>query len=300
MATAPATTTATTTATATGVRPSAAQDVTVRPLGAGFAAEVIGLDLARPLDDATRRAVYDAFVRYQVLAFRDQDLTPEQQVAFTEQFGTLERHIARNRGAGNPLVHVVSNLGPDGLPSGKLGSTRWHTDKSFRPEPSLATILHAVTMPPDGGDTCFADMYAAYDALPEAEKTALAGVRVVHSWELSRQKIGERATPEEIRDAPPMSHPLVRVHPDSGRKCLFMGEHASHLDGRPLEEGRARLAALEAHATEERFVYRHRWRAGDVLMWDNRCLLHRADANFDAARHPRVLHRTCLRGSAPA
>lgn len=280
--------------------PQSAANVQIRPLGPGFAAEVVGLDLSRPFDEATRRAVYDAFVRYQVLAFRSQRLSQEQQIAFTEQFGTLERHIARNRGADNAFVHTVSNLGPDGEPSGRLNSTRWHTDKSFRPEPSLATILHAVELPPDGGDTCFADMYAAYEALSADEKAELADVRVVHSWELSRQKIGERATAEEIRDAPPMSHPLVRTHPDTGRPCLFMGEHASHFEGRPMAEGRARLAALEAHATQDRFVYRHRWRPGDVLMWDNRCLLHRAEQNFDAARHRRVLHRTCLKGTAPA
>jgi alpha-ketoglutarate-dependent taurine dioxygenase len=180
-----------------------------------------------------------------------------------------------------------------------VGSQRWHTDKSFRPEPSLATILHAVTMPPEGGDTCFANMYAAYEALPAAEQNELGSVRVIHSWELSREKAGEKATPEEIRDAPPMSHPLVRVHRDTGRRCLFMGEHASHFEGHPREIGRARLAALERHATQERFLYRHKWRAGDVLMWDNRCLLHRADQNFDAARFPRVLQRTCLRGTAP-
>jgi taurine dioxygenase len=227
-------------------------------------------------------------------------LSKDQQIAFTERFGTLERHIARNRGSDNPLVHTVSNLGPDGTPSGKVGSQEWHTDKSFRPEPSLATILHAITLPPDGGDTCFADMYAAYDALADAERAELDGVRVVHSWELSQQKHGRTATQEEIADAPPMRHPLVRTHPDTGRKCLFMGVHASHFDGRPMAEGRARLAALEAHATQQRFVYRHEWRPGDLLMWDNRCLLHRADANFDAARFARVLHRTCLRGTAPA
>ncbi len=276
------------------------RDFAIRPLSPVVAAEGVGLDLRRPLGEAARREVYDAFVRYQVLAFRGQHLTPDEQIAFTEQFGALERHIARNRGAANPLVHIVSNLNDAGRPSGKVGSQKWHTDKSFRPEPSLATILHAVTMPPDGGDTCFADMYAAYDSLTPAEKAELDGVRVIHSWELSRQKSGGTATPEEIRDAPPMSHPLVRVHPDSGRKCLFMGEHASHFDGRPMAEGRARLAALEAHATAERFVYRHRWQPGDLLMWDNRCLLHRADANFDAARYERVLHRTCLRGTAPA
>ena len=272
---------------------------TLRPLSPVLGAEVIGLDLSHPFDAATRQAVYDAFVQYHVLCFRDQALSKEQQIAFSEQFGTLERHIARNRGAENPWVHTVSNLGPDGRPSGKVGSQEWHSDKSFRPEPSLATILHAVTLPPEGGNTCFADMTSAYDALSEAEKSELDGVRVIHSWELSQQKLGLTATAEEVRDAPPMAHPLVRVHPDSGRKSLFMGQHASHFAHLPMAQGRARLAALQAHATQERFLYRHQWRPGDVLMWDNRCLLHRADANFDAARYPRVLHRTCLRGTAP-
>lgn len=281
-------------------RPAGATPFDIRPLSPRFAAEVIGLDLSQPLTEEIRQAVYDVFVRYHVLCFRDQALNEAEQIAFTEQFGTLERHMARNRTGGNPLVHVVSNLGGDGKPSGKVGSTGWHSDKSFRPEPSLATILHAVIMPPAGGDTCFADMEAAYDALSDARKAELDGLRVVHSWELSRQKLGLTATAEEIADAPPMAHPLVRVHPDSGRKSLFMGEHASHIDGRPISEGRALLAKLEAHATSERFMYRHHWRAGDVLMWDNRCLLHRADPNFDAARYPRVLHRTCLRGTAPA
>jgi taurine dioxygenase len=282
-------------------RQAAAQRFEIRPLSAIAGAEAIGLDLRRPLDPATREAVYAAFVRHHVLAFRDQDLTKDEQVAFTEQFGTLERHVARNRGVGDhPLVHIVSNLNADGEPSGKVASQKWHTDKSFRELPSLATILHARIMPPDGGDTCFANMCLAYDALSEAEKAELAGVGVIHGWELSCQKAGRQASPEEIADAPPMTHPLVRTHPDSGEKCLFIGEHASHLDDRSFDAGRARLAELEAHATQERFLYRHRWQPGDVLMWDNRCLLHRADLNFDAASYKRVLHRTCLRGSAPA
>lgn len=280
-------------------RSTPGQDFKVSPLTPLMAAEVVGLDLREPLDPATRHAMYDNFVRYQVLAFRDQSLTKPEQIAFTEQFGTLERHVASNRGGDIPLLHVVSNLNAEGKPSGKVKSTTWHSDKSFRPEPSMATILHAVVMPPDGGDTCFANMYAAYDALDDAEKAALNGLRVIHSWELSQQKSGLRATEEEIRDAPPMSHRLVRVHPDSGRKCLFMGLHASHIDGWPMQDGRALLAKLEAHATQDRFVYRHKWHAGDVLMWDNRCLLHRADPNFDAALYPRVLHRTCLRGTPP-
>jgi taurine dioxygenase len=279
--------------------PQFGRSLTLNPLSRVLAAEIAGLDLRQNLDPETRDTVYAAFVRYHVLCFRDQALSKDQQIAFTRQFGTLERHIASNRGSDNPWVHTVSNLNAEGRPSGKVGSQAWHSDKSFRPEPSLATILHAITLPPDGGDTCFADMTAAYEALSAEEKAELDGVRVIHSWELSRQKSGQQATPEEIRDAPPMTHPLVRVHPDTGQKSLFMGEHASHFDGRPMAEGRARLAALQAHATAEKFIYHHRWRAGDVLMWDNRCLLHRANANFDAAQYPRVLHRTCLRGTAP-
>ncbi len=272
----------------------------LRRLSDTFAAEVVGIDLRHSLDASTRQAIRQAFVRHQVLCFRDQSLSGEAQIAFTEQFGTLERHTIRNRGAGNPLLNTVTNLGPDGKPSGRLANQLWHSDKSFRPAPCSATILHAVVMPPDGGDTCFADMYAAYDALPDEEKAALQAVRVIHSWELSLAKSGKQATAEEIADAPPMSHPLVRIHPESGRKALFMGEHASHFAGQPMQAGRARLAALEAHATQEKFVYRHTWRKGDVLMWDNRCLLHRADQNFDPGLHPRVLHRTCLRGTPPS
>lgn len=272
----------------------------LEPLSPVLGASISGLDLRRPLPESTRRAVYDAFLRYHVLCFRDQHLTEDEQIAFTEQFGTLERHVASNRGRNNPLVHIVTNLGPDGKPSGKVASTEWHSDKSFRPQPSLATILHALVMPPNGGETCFANMVAAYEALPEQEKAELEGVRVVHSWALSQARAGIKVPQEEIDDAPPMSHPLVRTIPETGRKALFMGERAVYLEGFPEEAGRARLEQLTAHAVQERFVYRHQWRLGDVLMWDNRCLLHRANPNFDAARYPRVLQRTCLRGAAPA
>jgi len=272
----------------------------IEPLAPVLGASITGLDLRRPMSAATKQAVYDALIRYHVICFRDQTLTQDEQIAFTEQFGTLERHIARNRGAGHPLVHIVSNLGPDGKPSGKVASTKWHSDKSFREQPSLATILHALVMPPDGGETCFANMVAAYEALSDDDKLQLADVRVVHSWEISRLRSGTKATPEEIADAPPMAHPLVRTIPETGKKALFMGEHAAYFDGAPEEYGRIRLEELTAHAVDERFVYRHKWKAGDVVMWDNRCLLHRANPNFDAARFPRVLQRTCLRGNAPA
>lgn len=277
-----------------------ARDFDLTPLSPLMAAEVTGLDLRRPFDDATRDALYDAFVAHQLLVFRGQDLDKDQQVAFSERFGELERHTLRNRGDdGHPLVHIVTNLGQDGQPTGKVASTLWHTDKSFRPLPSMATILHAKRLPPDGGDTCFANMYAGFEALPADERAALAQERVVHSWELSRENVGRTMSDAEKQDAPTNVWPLVRAHPDSGRHCLFMGMHASHLAGHDMMESRARIEALEAHCTQDRFVYRHTWRPGDLLMWDNRCLLHRADPNFDAARHARVMHRTCLRGTAP-
>lgn len=270
----------------------------VRPLSTLMAAEVIGLDLSRPFDETTREAVHRAFLTHQLLVFRDQNLSKPQQISFTQQFGALERHTKLNRGADDfPLLHVVSNLNDEGKPSGTVKSTLWHTDKSFRPEPSMATLLHAITMPPNGGDTVFANMYAAYEALPEREKAFLKGKMVVHSWALSRENVGRVLSEDEKRDAPPNSHPLARAHPETGRIALFIGMHASHIENMPFEEGRAKILELEAHATQPQFTFRHSWRMGDLLMWDNRCLLHRADPNFDAATYPRVLHRTCLRGT---
>ncbi len=280
-------------------RQEISSDLDIRLLSETMAAEVRGLDLSKPLDDATRDAILAAFLKYKVLAFRNQKLGKAEQIAFTEQFGTLERHAKSNVGRDAfPLVHTVSNLGPDGQPSGVVKSTRWHSDKSFRPEPSMATILHAVTLPPDGGDTCFADMQAGFEALPEDEKTELSPMKVIHSWQHSRDNVGKVFTQEELADAPDMSHPLVRRHPDTGECALFLGMHAAFLDGMSKEDSQAKIEALEDHCTQERFVYRHHWQQGDVLMWDNRCLLHRADPNFDAAKFPRVMHRTCLRGTA--
>ena len=222
--------------------------IEIRPLSSRMGAEVLGLDLREPLDDTTQAQIYQALVQYHVLALRNQDLSKDEQIRFSEQFGTLERHVLSNQGTEVKQVHEVTNLGPNGKPNGKLGSQHWHTDKSFRPQPSLATILHAKQLPPKGGDTCFADMCAAYDALPTLKKAELSEAKVIHSWELSRGHDGRTVTPEEILDAPPMAHPLVRIHPDSGRKALFMGTHASHIEGLPFDEGRELLLLLEAHA----------------------------------------------------
>jgi taurine dioxygenase len=276
----------------------------VAPLSDVMAAEICGLDLAQGIDDQVRDAIREAFLAYHVLCFRDQHLTGEQLVAFSKRFGPLESHINHEfRGDAIPELHRVSNLGDDGKPTSKLkakGNFRWHSDKSYLPVPSLATLLHAVELPPDGGATQFANMHAAYDALSADQKAEFEKVRVIHSWEQSRINSGSRpATEQEKRDAPPVVHPLVRTHPETGRKTLYLGDHSSHLEGKPFAEGRAFLAELQEQATQDSVVYHHRWQPGDLIMWDNRSLLHRATADFDLNRHRRVLHRTVIRGSAP-
>jgi alpha-ketoglutarate-dependent taurine dioxygenase len=183
------------------------------------------------------------------------------------------------------LVHIVNNLDAKGKPTKTPhthGNYYWHTDKSYHEIPSLATLLHAVVLPPSGGDTQFANTRMAYDALPEHRKREIADLWVVHSWEVSRRNTKNKpATAEEIRDRPPVRHPLVRTHPDTGDKTLYM------------------LQNLLEHTEQPQFIYTHKWLPGDLVMWDNRCLLHRAVANFDMDAHPRVLHRTVIRGSKP-
>jgi taurine dioxygenase len=160
-------------------------------------------------------------------------------------------------------------------------------------------MLHAIDVPAEGGDTLFANMLLAYDALSDEEKQSLEGLRAVHSWEASRRNTGNKpATEEQKRERPPVNHPLVRTHAD-GRKSLYLGMHIGHIEGMDYDEGRALLADLQERATADRFVYRHKWRKGDLVLWDNRVLLHRADRNYDMGTHPRVLHRTVVKGTVP-
>jgi len=266
--------------------------------------EIVGADLDRPLSPARLAAVRDAFRTHHVLVFRDQDLSQDAQLAFTRQFGEVEEHVGRHAaGARYGLVHTVTNLGDDGQPTTKLaqlGNYHWHTDKSYHAVPSLMTVLHARELPPDGGDTQFANMAMAYDALPDATRQRIAGLRVVHSWAASRRRAGAPPPSEvEMRERPPVEHPLVRTHPETGAKTLYMGNHASHVVGLSEADSEALLLDLLAHATQPEFVYTHRWRAGDLVIWDNRCLLHRALANYEMARHRRVLHRTVVTGTVP-
>lgn len=267
--------------------------------------EITDMDLSRPLADADRDCVLARFHAHPIMVFRGQHLTREQQFDFTTLFGEVEtRHVGRHVDAQRyTAVHTVSNLGADGNPIAiptERGNYYWHTDKSYHAVPSLLTMLHAVELPPLGGGTQFANTAMAYAALPDAMKARIGGMRAVHSWEASRINCGGRpATEEQKRERPPVDHPLVRTHPDTGAKVLYLGNHAGHIIDLPDVEGAALLAELLEFATQPRFVYTHAWQPGDLVLWDNRCLVHRALPHDDMTRHRRVLHRTVVTGTVP-
>lgn len=275
-----------------------------RRLSPAGGVEITGADLSRQLSPDVLEAILGAFRDHHILVFRDQDLSQGEQLAFTRQFGEIEEHVARHSAASRyGLVHTVTNVGDDGRPTtalSQVGNYHWHTDKSYHAVPSLMTVLHARELPPAGGDTQFANMAMAFEALPEATKRRLSGLRAVHSWAASRRRAGAPPPSEvEMQERPPVAHPLVRTHPETGARTLYIGNHASHILGMPEAEGEALLLELLAHATQPQFVYTHHWRDGDLVMWDNRVLLHRALANYDMAAHRRVLHRTVVTGTVP-
>lgn len=267
--------------------------------------EVTGMDLCRSLSDADRDRILALFGAHPIMVFRGQSLTREQQFDFTTHFGDVEtRHVGRHVDVQRyTAVHTVSNLGPDGNPIAiptERGNYYWHSDKSYHAVPSLLTMLHGVEIPPVGGGTQFANTAMAYAALPDAMKARIAGLRAVHSWEASRINCGARpATEDQKRERPPVDHPIVRTHPVTGAKALYLGNHAGHIIGLPHEEGAALLRELLDFATQARFVYTHAWKKGDLVLWDNRCLVHRALPHDDMTRQRRVLHRTVVTGTIP-
>jgi alpha-ketoglutarate-dependent 2,4-dichlorophenoxyacetate dioxygenase len=261
-----------------------------------------GLDLSQPMSPAVTEQILAAFRQHHIIVFHNQTLNREQQFAFSAHFGEVERHAARqSKHKRYGVAHVISNLGGDGNPVDRSASPvsnyRWHTDKSYYRQPPMMTTLYAVELPPQGGDTEFANTAMAYSALTEAVRQRIAGLRVVFWWGAGRRS-GDPSLPElEIPE--PVDHPLVRTHPDTGDKALYLGNHASHILNLPPEEGGALLDELLMHATQRKFVYVHRWRIGDLVIWDNRCLLHRAVSNFAMDKYRRVLHRTVVKGTVP-
>lgn len=277
----------------------------IAPLPGGLGAECTGFDLRRPLNATERQRIIGAFLEHHLLVVRDQSLSKEQLREFAGIFGEVEGNVFR-KPDGSVLedIHQISNLDANGVPtedSYLKSNYHWHTDKSYLAVPSLLTMLQALELPPEGGDTQFADMSRAYDALPDELKREIAAPRAVHSFDYMRRSTGDRPLTEAERAAaPPVVHPLIRTHPETGRKSLFIGMYCASIVGMAEAAGRALIDRLQAHATQPQFVYVHRWQPRDLVFWDNRCLLHRAIANFDARKYRRVLRRVVVRGSVPA
>ena len=266
-------------------------------LSAAGGVTITGIDLAEPLAPEAKGRILEAFRDHHVVVFPGQALTREQQYGFARNFGEVQPS-GQPGSKRHAVAHVISNLDKDGNPvdrsASPVGNYRWHTDKSWHAVPPLLTMLHAIALPPSGGDTEFANTSMAYAALPEKTKRRIAGLQVVFRWGAS----GGNAI-AATRDESPVDHSLVRTHPDTGSKALYLGNHASHICGMPKAEGTALLEELLEHATQRQFVYAHRWRKGDLVIWDNRCLLHRAVANYDMGKYRRVLHRSVVRGTVP-
>jgi len=267
----------------------------VAPLGPVMGAAVHGVDLSAPLPAPQREAVQRAFDRHLLLVFPSQRIDEPQQIAFSRQFGELQVHVLdQYRHPRYPEIYLLSNV-KSGKTTGEhpdKGTLVWHSDLSFQSRPALATILYGLEVPRAGGDTLYANMCSAYDALDEETKRHLETLRAVHDLDASRRRAGEPPMTEKQRAAaPPVEHPVARTHPRTGRKILYISRHVSHFAGMKRATSDALLEALMAHATQERFVFRHRWGPRDVVMWDNRCTMHCATP-YDAAAERRVIHRT--------
>ncbi len=280
--------------------------ISLFPVTPDFIAEIGDIDLSRPLDPADLAAIRDAFARYAVLIFPDQHLSPEQHTGFAQHFGPLETSIGVYR-ADAPLrvradLADVSNLnhnnevwGEDSrLRMFQLGNRLWHTDSSFKHLPARASLLYARSIPPFGGHTEFADERAAYDALPPDMARRLEGLIAEHSIFTSRARLGfTNFSDTEHQALPPVPQMVVRTIPETARKSLYLASHAGRIFGLADAEGRQLIDDLVAHATERRFVHCHRWRTFDLVMWDNRCTMHRG-LEFDDLRFRRDMQRATV------
>ena len=278
----------------------------IPPLHERFAGEVTGLDLAAGPDEAGFARIRAAFEHRSVLVFRDQDIDVERQIRFSERFGALETTKVGTSGAGSKLV-VLSNLGPDGSlvpPTSRQmlvnrANQSWHADSSFKPVPARASMLSARRIPSSGGDTQYCCMRAAYAELPQRLKDAVEGRVAIHDFSYSRSLIDlGMVTEEERRAVPPVRQAMVLDHGPALGRSLYLGAHAARIEGMGEGEGRALIDELMAFATQERFVYTHKWRRHDLVLWDNRAVLHRATP-FRGAVEARHMVRTTIAGDGP-
>ena len=281
--------------------------MTILPLGEHIGAEVRGIDAASPHGEETFAQLRRAFYRHSVLVFHDQDISDEQQVAFTRGFGRLQMTIASDPYGGGGFINRIANVDEEGRlipPQDKrslyqAGNMLWHSDGSFKAVPLRASMLSARVVPPRGGETEYASLRAAYAALPQHRKDQLEGLVAEHSMAHSRAQIAPGLLTEAfLKETPPVRHVMVRTVPETGEKALYVGSYASHIIGWEREKGRALLEELLEWATQPRFVYRHQWETNDLVMWDNRTCLHRGRP-WDNAIYKRIMHRTTLAGDGP-
>ncbi len=282
------------------------QHVEIRAFEGPLGAEVIGLDLTQPLADDDFSRIHRAHLDHHVLVFRDQRITPAQQIAFSRRFGPLQIHVLHQFALpAHPEVLIVSNIVESGKPIG-LGDAGhfWHSDLSYKEKPSLGSLLHAQVLPSEGGDTLFANMHLAWDTLPAHLRRAVEGLRAEHTYlaryaELqSRNPWRPNLSAEQIAQVKPVVHPVVRTHPETGRKALFVSEHfTTRIVDIPENESRALLDELFAHSVRAEHLYRHQWRDHDLVFWDNRSLMHLAAGTPDHLH--RKLYRTTIEGDAP-
>jgi alpha-ketoglutarate-dependent 2,4-dichlorophenoxyacetate dioxygenase len=280
----------------------------IRPLHPAFGAELAGVDV-RHADDAVFAEIVAAFEEHSVLLFRGQTIADEEQIAFSRRFGPLETTIrtiasqARTR----PEISSLANVDAEDrlIPSGdkrnlfNAGNQMWHSDSSFKRVPALASLLAAHEVPPSGGETEFASMRVAYARLPEARQRWLEGKVAIHSFVYSRGLVSDGLLPpDHAAQVPPVPQALVRANPRNGRKAFYVGSHACEIAGMPTDEARALLRELLDLATAPETVYTHAWRPGDLVMWDNRCVLHRGRP-WDESAYRRVMHRTTIAGDGP-
>lgn len=277
----------------------------INPLHPLFAAEVVGLDLNAALDGGELAEIKSAFAAHSVLVFRDQKISDDQQVAFSECFGPLETTKVGTPGAGSSLV-VLTNIGADGAitaPTDRQvlnnkANQHWHADSSFKPNPAKASLLSARLIPSKGGNTEYLSMRAAYAALPDAMKERIDGLVAIHDYTYGRSKIDKAlVTPEERAAVPPVRQAMVIDHGAHG-KSLYLGAHCASIEGMDETEGRALIDELMAFAAQDRFVYSHPWRPHDMILWDNRAVLHRATP-FANAAEKRLMVRTTIAGDGP-
>jgi taurine dioxygenase len=282
------------------------QTIAITPFQGPVGAEVTGLDLSQPLADDDFKRIHRAHLDHHVVVFRDQRITPEQHIAFSRRFGPLQIHVLHQfQLSGHPEILIVSNVMENGKPIG-LGDAGhfWHSDLSYKETPSLGSLLHAQELPAEGGDTLFANMHLAWDTLPQALRDAVKGRSAEHTYLAKYAELQKRSpwrpnlSAEQIAQVKPVVQPMVRTHPETGRKALFVSEHfTTRVIDMPEGESRDLLQALFDHSVREEHLYRHQWREHDLVFWDNRSLMHLAAGTPDHLR--RKMYRTTIEGDTP-